>query len=55
MFPKNIKSNERKNTVIDWFKYLADKQKRKFTKFDIDEFYSSNSEGLLTKLINNVK
>ena len=37
--------------VIEWFKNLAEKQKRKFIKFDMAEFYPSNSEDLLTKLI----
>ena len=38
---KKTKVNQWRNTstVIDWFKNLADKQKRKFIKFDIAEFY----------------
>ena len=43
------------STVTDWFKNLADKQKRKFIKFDIAEFYSSISQVLLKKLINYAK
>ena len=31
-------------TVINWFKNLSDKHKRKFIKFDIAEFYPSISE-----------
>ena len=42
-------------TVIDWFKNLADKQKRKFIKFDITEFYPSISEALLNKSIDYAK
>ena len=43
------------STVIDWFKNLADKQKRKFIKFDIAEFYPSISEDLLNKSIDYAK
>ena len=38
-------------TVINWFKNLSDRHKRKFIKFDIDEFYPSISENLLNKSI----
>ena len=38
-------------TVINWFKNLSDKHKRKFIKFDIAEFYPSISENLLNKSI----
>ena len=31
-------------TVINWFKNLSDKHKRKFIKLDIAEFYPSISE-----------
>ena len=57
MFPKKTKVNQWRNTsmVIEWFKNLAEKQKRKFIKFDMAEFYPSNSEDLLTKLINYAK
>ena len=50
---KKKKVNQWRNTltVIDWFKNLADKQKRKFIKFDIAEFYPSISEDLLKKSI----
>ena len=36
-------------TVINWFKNLLNKHKRKFIKFDIAEFYPSISENLLNK------
>ena len=54
---KTPKVNQWSNTstVIDWFKNLADKQKRKFIKFDITEFYPSISEDLLNKLITYTK
>ena len=54
---KKTKANQSRNTstVIDWFKNLADKQKRKFIKFDIAEFYPSISEDLLKKSINHAK
>ena len=38
-------------TVINWFKNLSDKRKRKFIKFDITELYPSISENLLNKSI----
>ena len=37
--------------VINWFKNLSDKHKRKFIKFDIAEFYPSILENLLNKSI----
>ena len=37
--------------IIDWFKNIADKQKRKFIKFDTAKFYPSISEDLLNRLI----
>ena len=43
------------STVIDWFKSLADKEKRKFIKFDKTEFYPSISEDLLKQSINYAK
>ena len=54
---KKAKVNQWRNTstVIDWFKSLADKQKQKFVKFDIAEFYTSISEDLLKKSINYAK
>ena len=54
---KNTKVNQWRNTstVIDWFKNLADKQKRKFIKFDIAEFYPSISEDLLNKSLDYAK
>ena len=54
---KKTKANQSRNTstVIDWFKNLADKQKQKFIKFDIAEFYPSISEDLLKKSINYTK
>ena len=57
MFVKKIKVNQWRNTstVIDWFKNLADKQKRKFIKFDIAEIYPSISGDLLKKLFNYAK
>ena len=41
--PKKTKVNQWRNTstVIDWFKNLVNKQKRKFIKFEIAEFYPS--------------
>ena len=58
MFPKKkTKVNQWRNTstVIDWFKNLAEKQKRKFIKFDMAELYPSISEDLQTKSINYTK
>ena len=54
---KKTKVNQWRNTstVIDWFKNLVDKQKRKFIKFDIAEFYPSILEDLLNKSINYAK
>ena len=45
--------NQWRNTarVINCFKNLSDKHKRKFIKFDIAEFYPSISENLLNKSI----
>ena len=43
------------STVIDWLKNLADKQKWKFIKFEIAEFYPSISEDLLNKPIDYAK
>ena len=50
-------SNQWRNisTVTDWFRNLAGKQKRKFIKFDITEFYPSISEDLSNKSINYAK
>ena len=54
---KKTKLNQWRNTstAIDWFKNLADKQKRKFIKFDIAEFYPSISEDLFSKSIDYAK
>ena len=54
---KKTKVNQWRNTstVIDWFKNLADIQKRKFIRFDIAEFYPSISEDLLNKSIDYAK
>ena len=54
---KKTKVNQWRNTstVIDWFKNLTDKQKRKFIKFDIGEFYPSISEDLLNESIDYAK
>ena len=54
---KKTKVNQWGNTstVIDWFKNLAEKQKRKFIKFDIAEFYPSIPEDLLNKSIDYAK
>ena len=38
-------------TVINWFKNVLHKHKRKFIKFDIAEFYPSISETFLNKFI----
>ena len=35
--------------VLDWFSKLPDRNKRRFIKFDIVEFYPSISENLLLK------
>ena len=45
--------NQQRNTktVINWFKNLSDKHKRRYIKFDIAEFYPSISENLLNKSI----
>ena len=43
------------STVVDWFKNLGNKNKRKFIKFDIAAFYPSISEELLDKAINYAK
>ena len=53
MFPKKQKLII--STVIDWFKNLAEKQKRKFIKFVIAEFYPPILEDVLTKSINYAK
>ena len=55
--PKKTKVNQWRNTstVIDWFKNLVDKQKPKFIKFEIAEFYPSVSQDLLKKSINCAK
>ena len=45
----------RKTEVINWFKNLSDKHKRKFIKLDIAEFYPSISENLLNKSIEYAK
>ena len=57
MFPKKKRVNQWRNTstIIDWLKNLTDKQKQKFIKFDIAEFYSFISEDLLKKSINYAK
>ena len=54
---KKTKVNQWRNTstVTDWFKNLAGKQKRKFIKFDIAEFYPAISEDLLNKSIDYAK
>ena len=54
---KKTKVNQWRNTstVTDWFKNLADKQKRKFIKFVMAEFYPSISEDLLNKSIDYAK
>ena len=54
---KKTKVNQWRNTstVIDWFKNLTDKQKWKFIKFDIAEFYPPISEDLLNKSIDYAK
>ena len=55
--PKKTKVNQWRNTstVSDWFKNLVNKQKRKFIKFEIAEFYPSISQDLLNKSINCAK
>ena len=47
------KVNQWRNTttVIDWFKLLPQKDKSRFIKFDIVEFYPSISEELLNRSI----
>ena len=46
-----IKVNQWRNTTtaIDWFKLLPQKDKSRFIKFDIVEFYPSISEKLLNR------
>ena len=45
--------NQWKNTsdVINWFTNIPDMQKHSFASFDIDSFYSSITESLLSKEI----
>ena len=52
-FQKKTKVKQWRNTsmIIDWFKNIADTQKRKFIKFDTAKFYPSISEDLLNRLI----
>lgn len=38
-------------TVVDWFTNIHDKQKQRFIQMDIEEFYPSISENLLTKAL----
>lgn len=42
-------------TEINWLKNLSDKHEYKFIKFDIAEFYLSNSKNILNKYIKYVK
>ena len=43
------------STVIKWFENLQNKQKRRFIKFDIAEFYPSIAENLLERSIEYAK
>ena len=52
---KRVNQWRNTSTIIDWLKNLTDKQKQKFIKFDIAEFYSFISEDLLKKSINYAK
>ena len=47
--PRKMEINQWRSVaaVVNWFKNLSDKHKRKFIKFDIPEFYPSISENLL--------
>ena len=47
----NVNQWRSTNVVIDWFKNLESKNKLKFLKFDIVNFYTSISKQLLTKAI----
>ena len=46
-----VKQWRNNTTVIDWFKLLPQKDKSRFVKFDIVEFYPSISEELLNRSI----
>ena len=52
-----LKINQWKNTqsVVDWFKNLKNKKRLKFVVFDIENFYPSISEKLLTDALNFAK
>ena len=54
---KITKLNQRKNTsdVINWFTNIPDMQKHSFASFDIDSFYPSITEFLLSKTISFAK
>ena len=43
------------STVIKWFENLQNKQKRRFIKFDIADFYPSIAENLLERSIEYAK
>ena len=43
------------STVIKWFENLQNKQKRRFIKFDITDFYPSITEHLLERSIEYAK
>ena len=49
LLTNQIKCNQWRNTqtVIDWFKFIPNKKKERFIKFDIVEFYPSITEKLL--------
>ena len=47
----NVNQWRSTNVVIDWFKNFKSKNKLKFLKFDIVNFYTSISKQLLTKAI----
>ena len=38
--------------VVNWFKEIKDKPRKKFIKFDVVNFYPSITEDLLTKALN---
>ena len=52
---KGVSQWRNTSTVIKWFENLQNKQKRRFIKFDIAEFYPSIAENLLERSIEYAK
>ena len=48
----NVNSWQSTSDVISWFNALSDKARRKFIKFDIEEFYPSISKKVLEDTLN---